>query len=215
MNIILSKPKLTNKQRAKCVNVLAGVLTKRKITRDRSVLEVAAVVTGSASPSRSSRVARQVSFLHLSWNTGLTPFNLATYRTECSPRAGHRTTYPGQYPTAKVRHQAASQGMFNVFLSAQPLEELSSDAPDEFTEEPRVANALLAAKQGPSRQPLVPRIITRHGTEVFRGLITPRTSPIKTPGNSVCFYIAHSSHLTHLHTFIVDLYRYRPRRRDG
>lgn len=60
MNIILSDPKLTKKERTKCVNKLAGVITHRRITRDRSILEVAADVTKSSLSSRSPRVARQV-----------------------------------------------------------------------------------------------------------------------------------------------------------
>jgi len=64
MNIILSNPELTSKEQTKCVNKFAGVLTRRSITRDRSILEVAADVTESFLSSKSSRVARQVRSFH-------------------------------------------------------------------------------------------------------------------------------------------------------
>lgn len=49
----------------------------------------------------------------------------------------------------------------------------------------------VAGEPGPSRQQAARRTITRHGTEVFCGLITPGTSPIKTSGKQVRFLIVH------------------------
>ena len=54
-------------------------------------------------------------------------------------------------------------------------------------EEPRVPNALPLEKPGLSQQSPARRTITRHGTEVFCGLVTPGNSPIKGPGEQVCF----------------------------
>lgn len=196
-NLVLSHPGLTQKQRVKCVNTLADVLTRRKITRDRSVLEIAATVTGSVFSPRSSRVARRVRLFCFSWDTGLTPY-LAACRTGYSPRASRWTPHPGRFSAAKVRHCVVLQDVFADFYSAQPFLELPNSGSGEVTDEPRVPGTLSAEKQRSSQQPPAPQIITRHGTEVFGGLITPGNSPIKTPGNRVRFRIPRSAHLAHL-----------------
>jgi hypothetical protein len=60
MTLVLSCPGATQTQQAKRVNALAGILRTRRITRDRSVLEVASTVTGSTFPSRRSRSSHAV-----------------------------------------------------------------------------------------------------------------------------------------------------------
>lgn len=87
-NIVLSNPELTSKQRAKCVNALAGVFTKRSITRDQSILEVAATITVSTLSSQSARASHPVGPF-LIFFTGLRseilkPY-LASWGLECFP----------------------------------------------------------------------------------------------------------------------------------
>ncbi|KAF9647599.1 hypothetical protein BDM02DRAFT_3116828 [Thelephora ganbajun] len=150
MNLILSHPELTDKQRAKCVNTLAGVLTNRRITRDRSVLEVAATVTGSTFSSQSFRISRP------------------------QPEDQNAPQDPAAYPLTPD----------NVLRqSDQVPPELTNNEPDEIMEDSRASDALPADGTGPSQQPHTRRTITRHGTEVFYGLITPGNSPVKAPGN--------------------------------
>lgn len=87
---------------------------------------------------------------------------------------------------------------FTDFYSAEPLPELVSNRPDEITDELQVST-LLVEKLGPSQKTPTRRTITRHGTEVLYGLVTPGISPIKAPGEQVCFYrIAHLSHFAYL-----------------
>ena len=57
-------------------------------------------------------------------------------------------------------------------------------------EEPRVSVAIPVEKPGPSGQQSTLHMVTRHGTEVFYGLITPGNSPTKAPGDQVRFHVA-------------------------
>ena len=114
MNLVVSDPELTSKQRAKCVNALAGVFTKRSITRDRSVLEVAAAVTGSTFSSRSSRVSRPVRPSPHPLEPGLTPF-LASRGSECSPGASRWAPRSRKHPTTEVMNYVASQEVHRVY----------------------------------------------------------------------------------------------------
>ena len=87
-----------------------------------------------------------------------------------------------------------SQGVFTNFCRAQPLPELTDNEPNEATEEPHTSDVFLVEKHAPAQRPPAPRTITRHGTEVFCGLITPGNSPSKTSGNYVRFLSYGPSH---------------------
>lgn len=92
------------------------------------------------------------------------------------------------------------QGVFTNSYSVQPLPELADNESNDVTEEPHVSDTILVGKHAPTQRPPAPRTITRHGTEVFCGLVTPGNSPTKPSGNHVRFQTTHSSRLTHLAT---------------
>ena len=82
-------------------------------------------------------------------------------------------------------YQGARQ--LNRLYSLEPIPHLGNNTFDEFMEEHPSCDILPLGKPGPSQQPSARRAISRHGTEVFGGLITPGNTPVKAPGEHVCF----------------------------
>lgn len=193
MNLVLSHPDLTTKQRTKCVNELAGILTRRRITRDRSVLEVAGDVTGSTLSPRTSRAARRVRPFHPPWEPGSDTF----FSQPAEQNAYQEPATRDPIPDDDAPQQMVWQGVPNNFYNAQSLPELTDPETSEVMDEPAVPEVLLVEKHAPSQRPPVPRTITRHGTEIFYGLVTPGNSPTKASGNHVRLHTAHSQPLAH------------------
>lgn len=73
--------------------------------------------------------------------------------------------------------------------SVEPLSESTNDWANEIVNYPQVPEMLALEKATPSKQQPAQRLITRHETEIFYGLVTPGTSPVKAIGNRVCPHI--------------------------
>ena len=117
MSLVLSDPGLTGKKLANHVNKLAGVFRTRMITRDRSVLEVVAAVTGPAHSSPSLRSVRSASFsIQLKSETSGT--FLSDLRTRALPERWRLTSLPSVIPSHKGKGSGDSQGVhwFNGFI---------------------------------------------------------------------------------------------------
>lgn len=91
-----------------------------------------------------------------------------------------------------------SPGTLTNFCSTMMFLEIPDEESSVVVEEPQLPVTPLVGKPGPSRRGPVSRTITRHGTEVFCGLVTPVKTPVKASGNRVRFHIIRPSHLAHL-----------------